>query len=109
MKNLIKLQSIEVETGKTIVKIAIQANEVPHPQLSLSSEEEKENRNAVLFLKKMMNDLGFEMKKPKVWIKPNNWNDKNDNVESFLDMDFSDTFPTEEKSRIEKLVNLKLS
>jgi len=108
MKNLIKVKNIKVETGKTTVVVVIEANEVPHAQLQLSTEQRKENKNAVSFLKDMMIDLGFKMEKPKVWVKSNNWIDKNDNIESCLDMDFSDTFPSEEKSRIEDSIKFRV-
>ena len=109
MKNLIKVQSVEVETGKTTVVVVIEANDVPHAQFGLSTEQRKENKNAVSLLKEMMIDLGFKMEKPKVWVKSNNWIDSNDNIESCLDMDFSDNFPIEEKSRIEDSIKCYLT
>jgi len=105
MKSLIQLQSIEIETGITKVRIAINANQSPHPHLALSPEQENENKNAIALLQKTMNNLGFTMKAPKIWTKPNDWSNPNDNIPNCWEWDFSDTFPKEEKLRIEKLIN----
>ncbi len=103
---LIKIISVEVETGKTIVRIGVEPHHPHHPQYGLSETLKKENSTAVEFLKKMMTELGFEMTKPKTWIKENNWKDKNDDIESVLEMDFSDPFPEEEKARIIRMMNV---
>jgi len=101
---MIKIFSIEIETGITTVRAGVDAHESPHPQLGISDDQEAENEQAVILLVKIMRNLGFTMVEPKKWVKPNNWVDPNDGLESVLEMDFSDPFPKIEKASIQKQI-----